>query len=100
MSDQRTVYVLEQGDYEARSVEGVYDTPERAMGDYPGEWRRTTWPPRVDGESERVVWHNRKAGASVTSEKVVHVGPVLSASCAERWVAQPDGFLIRVTEPV
>lgn len=44
-SESRGVmYLAERGCYESRTVAGVFDSPERAMGALPGNvWTKTTW---------------------------------------------------------
>ncbi len=39
MSDPINVFVVEQGEYSDRGIVGVYDSPEAAMLDHPGNWK-------------------------------------------------------------
>lgn len=64
MNTSRWVYVVERGCYEQRYVGGVYDSPELAMADLPGQrWTRSItthypdWPALTPVE-HRESWTN------------------------------------------
>lgn len=59
----KTVWVAERGCYDSRHIVGIFDSPERAMGAFPGLWTKTTWThypnwPRLDGVTHWVSWSN------------------------------------------
>ena len=76
------VYVAEQGLYEQCDIVGIFDSPERAMAIFPGQWRKTTWTwfegPSDDRRSvisHTVSWEN-DLDVRIYEMEIIDTGPL------------------------
>lgn len=88
-----TVYVLEMGCYENRTVWGIYDSAERAMARATGRWTKNI---TIDDDgTESVDWTNDEdwdAAARVWGCEVITAGTERNADDAEVQIYRPlDG---------
>lgn len=86
------VYVAVHGVYSSQNVGGVYDTPERAMADSPGDvWTRHEYR---HGNTIDAAWENNRDwddAVRIEPFELVTEGPTRAADKAGYYRDTPDG---------